>query len=157
MSMKTKEKYRFPERPPVSRNTQKSVDALREFYALGKRAYAETASAPYGTAAMPRFAVGKGTSSSLAYDARKIVKLYSRREFNKLIEKCEEQDFPLGPSHLVELIRVPYVKERAILLWATFKNRWSVRRLNQEIADLKKKLRKGKHGSSGTSTPSVAC
>ncbi len=126
--------------PKVSRKVQKSIDALDERYQIGQDANRVSRTcrgkSRYGVGAIGRFADRDGSSRSFVYDSRQIASSYSREELDQVIELSKVYNFAVGPSHLIELMRLD-PDQRRVLQENTARGRWPVARLKKEIASLK--------------------
>ena len=138
---KKKSKYKLSDPAPISRKTRKAILALEDRYDSGSQAIAETRTksgkAKYRAAAVSNLARKEGASKSFVYDSRQFASSYTREEFDELIKLAEKHNAQLGPSHVVELLRLDDPKQRARVQTKAAENHWSVERLKKEVRKLK--------------------
>lgn len=104
---------------------------VRDFYAEGQDSRNKS---------LDRLGYGEATSSAedigrhpeMLRKARQIARKFPAEKFERLLARCEARDFAIGITHLMRLASVN--KGRSALITRMINGRWSLRRLNTEIA-----------------------
>jgi hypothetical protein len=79
---------------------------------------------------------------------------YSRDEFDRLVERCEQAGYAIGFSHVILLLRLPRGKLRADLQARAIAGRWSKRRLGAQVARARaRRARRAKQRPPGARPP----
>ena len=125
--------------PPAGAN-QKSVRAalkkIRDFHAQGKESLEEMPDrADYGSMLAEE---ENGHSADAIRKARHFARSYSDLQIDDLLERCAKQNFPLGKTHVIQLLSLDTRRgwrgpPRRMIENVMIGGHWSRRRLEQEI------------------------
>jgi hypothetical protein len=104
---------------------------VRAFYAKGRDSR-KRSSDRLGYGEATRSAEDMELRPEMLRKARQIAQEFPAEKFKRLLERCETRDFAIGITHLMRLASVN--KGRSALITRMINGRWSLRRLNTEIA-----------------------
>lgn len=114
-----------------SRSAHTQLRDVREFYEVGRLSLLQDPQRlPYDKAESR--ARRRNLHPEMLRKARQVAQEFPAEKFERLLAKCEEQDFAIGITHLMRLASVN--KGRSVLITRMIDGRWSLRQLNNEIA-----------------------
>ncbi len=123
-----------------ARRAKQAAQELREFYQLGLEVLAADKKNPrkgkYSLGVSVEIAARIGMSRDYVDKARKFASTYTKAEFRELCALRRPDGTPLGPRHVIGLLRITDKRHRKRLQREAAREGWSTRRVAAEVSRL---------------------
>ena len=140
MAKRKKTTPRATKKPKSVRRPEQAVKELRKFYQLGRDVLAADQKNPrkgkYSLGVSAEFATEIGMARDYIDKARKFASKYTESEFEELCTLRRPDGMPLGPRHVIGLLRITDKRQRKRLQRRAASEGWSTRRVAAEVSKL---------------------
>ena len=158
MAKTKRSKTRVTKKPQTAavRQIRHAVQELREFYELGNEVLEADEKNPrrgtYSLGVTMEFANRIGMARDYVDKARKFASTYTETDFEELCKLRGPDGMPLGPRHVIGLLRIKNKRQRKQIQRRAVSEGWSTRRIPLEIS---KFLGTGSSGGRRPKSPQV--
>jgi hypothetical protein len=123
-----------PRATPARRKVEEGIKKVREFHRIGRESSKTCARhTDDGWARITTDAEKRGMNPDTLRKAQRFADLYDAGAIKKLLAQCKVSDYVIGPTHIIELLRVPIPKERRHFQTKMIAEGWTRSQLAQQI------------------------
>jgi len=124
----------------AAQQAKQAVQELREFYKLGQKVLKKDRKNPlkrkYSWGVTVEIAKEIGMARDYVDKSRKFASTYTKAEFEELCRLRRPDGIPLGPRHVIGLLRIKNKRQRERLQRRAAIEGWSTRRIPLEVSKL---------------------